>query len=152
MRVLLLAALTLQLIYCYYNNYTGNIEVGYAADMVFVDPAILEIDCADVLYNCTPFGVMVGGSLSTLAVEGDSASSSRRPFFIKGRPEAAPLPPPPLQSLNGGAFIPGKAGGGNSHPRRGTQGPICACALRGNFLCSLSKSTTISEEVAGSLM
>jgi len=112
----------------------GNIDVGYAADLVFVDPAIVSASADasssinDLLYSFRPSKVMVGGCvvagttptvLSPLPPFDDTATNTS---LLSSTPVIVPSTPIVLQE---GPFIPGKAGCIQRWK------PSCACLLLG---------------------
>eukprot|EP01036_Dinobryon_divergens_P027009 gene27009-35715_t len=84
----------------------GRIEVGFAADLVFVDPMIATVSGsdssssssspdilrADLLHDFVPYMVMVGGQIVCPPPTHSKSDKNGQPIIIK----APSLPPPPL--------------------------------------------------------
>jgi len=112
----------------------GNIEVGFAADFVFVDPAIINASSDasssinDLLYNFRPELVMVGGRVvaGTKFIEQQPSISTTIPSALNCN-DNIPLPSSSssMVHLQQGPFIPGKAGLNQRWK------PSCACILLG---------------------
>ena len=95
---------------------------------------------ADLLHDCVPYMVMVGGQVVCPPTY-SKADKNSQPIIVK----APPLPSPPIlpsntttagQSgrspwLGEGAFIPGKAGRFGKGALTHSFAPSCACALLG---------------------
>lgn len=124
----------------------GQIAPGYFADLVLVDPAILEDP--EVLHNLLPDVVIVGGAISAVNhVAGSEASAGSRPLpLIETCSQALPyLPPltasvPAVATLSEATFTPGRGGRPGGRAQRPTapvlcfpSGLKCACLLSGKF-------------------
>ena len=134
---------------------SGRIEEGYAADLVFVDPMIVNVDSsansssplplADLLHDFVPYMVMVGGKV--VSTSSNTADQSGQPIIVKAPSLLPPLPPIHTSTtqtekicmpLGDGAFIPGKGGRfGTGANLTHSSAPSCACALLGK-LCGAS--------------
>ena len=121
----------------------GTIEEGFAADLLFVDPAILNVRSdsspvlADVLHDLVPDLVLVGGQVVSRSKRVED-SKSRPATSMRGIPvilkspktfsgEGLPIPPVSSRALTlgDGSFIPGKGG------RFSKSSFSCACSLLG---------------------